>query len=319
MENTMLTATGKLHPAAHFVTSDVIRLRDKIVNSYIIRDSGSDTWVIVDAGMSPGHAKKIFSVAESIFGTNARPAAIVLTHGHFDHVGALEKLLERWNVPVFAHELELPFLDGRSDYPPPDPTVGGGLMARMSPLFSRQGRDMEDRVQVLPRGGVVPHLSGWQWLHTPGHTAGHISLFKDEDRTLIAGDAFVTVKNESLLAVLLRKKMVSRPPAYFTTNWEQARNSIDELASLRPQIAATGHGIPMYGDALRRELDLLVQEFDDVMPRDGRYVRHPAISDADGVQFVPPAVPDPVPKVIAALALGFVAGLMINSIRRRRI
>ena len=318
MEDTMLTATGKTHPAAHFVTSDVIRLRDKIVNSYIIRDSGSDSWVIVDAGMSPGHAKKIFAVAESIFGEGARPSAIVLTHGHFDHVAALEKLLERWNVPIFAHDLELPFLDGRSDYPPPDPTVGGGLMARVSPLFSRKGLDLEDRVQALPIGGAVPHLPDWRWIHTPGHTAGHVSLFRDSDRTLVAGDAFVTVKNESFLAVLMQKKMVSRPPAYFTTNWVQARNSVDELAALRPQIAATGHGLPMVGDSLRHELDLLVQEFERVMPRDGRYVRHPAISDADGVQFIPPAVPDPVPKLVAAFALGIAAGVVINSVRKRR-
>ena len=307
-----------LHPDAYFVTSDVIRLRDKIVNSYIIANPSSDSWVVVDAGMSAGHAKKIFAVAQSMFGDDAQPSAIILTHAHFDHVGALEKLLERWNVPVFAHELELPFLDGRSDYPPPDPTVGGGLMARMSPVFSRRGKDIGDRVQALPVGGVVPHLPEWRWIHTPGHTAGHISLFNDNDRTLIAGDAFVTVKNESLVAVLLQKKLVSRPPAYFTTDWEQARNSVDKLASLRPEIAATGHGIPMNGETLRRELDLLVQEFEQLMPRDGRYVRHPAISDGDGIQFVPPAVPDPVPKLVAAFALGIAAGVVINSVRKRR-
>src|SRR4051812_3547901 len=102
------------------VTPQVTRLRDKIVNSYLVGEPSSGTWVIVDAGMTPGHAKKIFSAAAERFGPEAVPSAILLTHGHFDHVGALTPLLERWNVPVFAHELELPYLTGLSDYPPPD-------------------------------------------------------------------------------------------------------------------------------------------------------------------------------------------------------
>ena len=43
-----------------------------------------------------------------IYGKGARPATIILTHGHFDHVGALEQLAEHWNVPIYAHSLEAP-------------------------------------------------------------------------------------------------------------------------------------------------------------------------------------------------------------------
>jgi glyoxylase-like metal-dependent hydrolase (beta-lactamase superfamily II) len=39
-------------------------------------------------------------------------AAIIMTHGHFDHVGVLEDLAETWQAPVYAHELERPYLDG---------------------------------------------------------------------------------------------------------------------------------------------------------------------------------------------------------------
>lgn len=42
---------------------------------------------------------------------------MILTHGHFDHVGSIEALLERWPVPMFAHPLEFPFLTGREAYP----------------------------------------------------------------------------------------------------------------------------------------------------------------------------------------------------------
>ncbi|MFC8689659.1 MBL fold metallo-hydrolase [Brevibacillus porteri] len=51
---------------------------------------------------------------------SAKPKAIVLTHAHFDHIGSLEGLLRMWDVPVYAHQKELPFLTGKEDYPEPD-------------------------------------------------------------------------------------------------------------------------------------------------------------------------------------------------------
>jgi glyoxylase-like metal-dependent hydrolase (beta-lactamase superfamily II) len=69
-------------------------------------------WVLVDAGL-PGSAGTIRRHAAEIFGSEARPAAIILTHGHFDHVGALLTLATEWDVPVYAHPLELPYLTGR--------------------------------------------------------------------------------------------------------------------------------------------------------------------------------------------------------------
>src|SRR6188472_2552435 len=120
--------------------ANVARLRIGFVNVYFVgapdagrSDSTATPWVLVDAGLAMG-AAQILDVAAARFGPESRPAAIVLTHGHFDHVGALDALLHVWDVPVYAHALELPFLTGRADYPPPDPAVGAGLRARLSPL-----------------------------------------------------------------------------------------------------------------------------------------------------------------------------------------
>src|SRR5436309_9878821 len=244
-------------PARVFeVAPDVACLELPIVNVCFVgeRRAGDRGWVLVDTGM-PTSGRAIVREAERRFGAGARPSAIVMTHGHIDHAGSVRDLAELWDVPVYAHRLEAPYLTGRSDYPPGDPTVGGGAMARLGPrLFSRRAIDLGSRFHLLPQDGTVPGMPGWRWIHTPGHTPGHVSLFRDEDRVLIAGDAFVTTRQESLISVLTRRQEVSRPPAYFTPDWASSRASVQELARLDPATAATGHRMPKFGPRLHREL-----------------------------------------------------------------
>jgi glyoxylase-like metal-dependent hydrolase (beta-lactamase superfamily II) len=264
------------------VAEGVFRVPLSIVNAYLVGPPGAGDrgWVLVDAGLTFSRPAIVRHAAEA-FGRDSRPAAILLTHGHFDHVGSLEALAERWDVPVYAHPLEVPYVTGRADYPPPDPTVGGGAMAWMSPLYPRRAIDLGDRVRPLPDGGAVPHLAGWRWVHTPGHAPGHVSFFRDADRTLIAGDAFVTTKQESFFAALFKPEAVHGPPAYFTSDWDEARSSVRWLAQLAPEVAATGHGVPMRGEEMRRQLNRLAGAFDRLaVPAHGRYVRHPVPAGA---------------------------------------
>src|SRR3954466_6081198 len=254
----------------HTVTSDVAYLRTGIVNVILYGRPGapSGSWVLIDAGL-PGSAGRIMHAAEEWIGPWARPAAIVLTHGHFDHVGSLQMLLEQWDVPGYAHPLEPPYLTGRSAYPPPDPTVGGGTMAMLSRFYPRGPINLGLRLRAFADDGSVPGMPGWRWIHTPGHTPGHVSFFREEDRTLIAGDAFVTTKQESALAVLTQRPEIHGPPAYFTTDWEAARRpgeaarrSVQARAALEPRLAAPGHGIPLGGEPMRAGLQALARDFD---------------------------------------------------------
>jgi glyoxylase-like metal-dependent hydrolase (beta-lactamase superfamily II) len=299
MRNNIKKSTGSVL----MVAPDVACLQLSLVNVYLVGAprSRSRGWVLVDTGM-PTSRRAIERTAEQLYGIDVPPSAIVLTHGHFDHVGTVRELASHWDVPVYAHTLELPYLTGRSDYPPPDPTVGGGALATVaSRFFPESGINLSWRAHPLPEDGSVPGMPGWRWIHTPGHTPGHVSLFRDQDRVLIAGDAFVTMRQESLLCVLTRRQEVWRPPAYFTPDWSAARRSVQALARLEPSVAATGHGIPMSGPEMRAELHELAQKFDlFAVPPHGRYVGSPAVADETGVLAVPPPVRDPLPWAAAA-------------------
>jgi len=250
------------------IAAGVVGLRISVVNVFAV--AGESGWTLIDAGLN-GSAGRLKSWAAEHFG-DAAPNAIVLTHAHFDHVGAIDA----WNVPVYAHVEELPYVTGERLYPPPDPTVGGGLMARMASAYPRELVDLGDRARPLAADGSVPGMPEWRWIHTPGHTAGHVSLFRDADRALIAGDAFCTTKQESLLAVATQRPELHGPPAYFTTDWDAARESVRRLAALEPAFIAPGHGQPMAGTETARALHELADRFDEVArPGQGRYIEHP--------------------------------------------
>ena len=108
--------------------------------------------------------------------------------------------------------------------------------------------NVSGRLRPLPDDGSVPAMPGWRWIHTPGHSVGHISLWREADRALIAGDAIVTT-------------------------------------SLYPRLVITGHGQPMQGPAMGQALQQLAAEFDAVaLPSEGRYRDLPArAEDGTGI------------------------------------
>ncbi|WP_232058292.1 MBL fold metallo-hydrolase [Nibribacter ruber] len=299
------------------VAPGIMGMEIVFVNLYFV-ENPDGSWVLVDAGLYAS-ADRIRKAAEEKFGKSNPPKAILLTHGHFDHVGALQTLADYWNVPVFTHPLELPYLTGLSSYPPPDSSVGGGGMAYMSFMYPKKPITFHGRLETLPPDGSVPFAPEWKWLETPGHSPGHVSFFRERDRVLLVGDAFVTRKPESAMAVLTQKKEVCGPPAYFTPDWDAARASVQKLAGLRPLVAASGHGLPMQGEQLERELSDLARLFDQLaVPSQGRYVGNPAITDERGVVELPPTVKNTVPKVLATAGLVALAGMAAYSLAKNR-
>lgn len=251
------------------VATNIRGLRIAFVNVFAVTH-GDGSWTLIDASL-PFTATAIQRWARKFASTP--PNAIFLTHGHFDHVSAARDLAEEWNVPIFAHPLEIPYLTGLKEYPAPNVGAGGGAMSLLSPLYPRGPIDLGDRLHLMPYSDSedLPHMPGWKIMHTPGHTPGHVSLFRAEDRCLLVGDAFCTTKPESFFeAAITQTPALHGPPAYFTSDWAAARESVKRLASLKPLIAAPGHGQPLSGATLPEQLRELASQFDRLAVPDNR-------------------------------------------------
>ena len=246
------------------IAPGVLGLRIVFVNVFgVTHPDGS--WTLIDAAL-PGSAARIKSWAKEHFASP--PNAIVLTHGHFDHVSAAKELADEWDVPIYAHPLEFPYLTGQQEYAAPNWKAGGGAMSLLSPTLPKGPIDLGQRLVALPGEGselTLSQLPGWTLLHTPGHTPGHVSFLRKEDQTLLVGDAFCTTKPESFFqAALAQHTELHGPPAYFTSDWAAAKVSVRKLAALEPRIVAPGHGKPLSGPDVARGLHKLADDFERI-------------------------------------------------------
>lgn len=137
-------------------------------NCYIAMNPETKEAVVIDPG---DEASRIQREADRL---GARVQGILLTHGHFDHVMAMEELKSVWNVPVYACEKEAEILA--------DPNknltyqfLGGGLSLK---------------ADVLLKDQETVSLAGYTFrvLHTPGHTGGSCCYYAEEEKVLFSGD-----------------------------------------------------------------------------------------------------------------------------------
>lgn len=241
-------------------------------NVYFVRSGSS--WVLIDAALA-NCGRLIRKTAESLFGVNTRPASILLTHDHPDHAGSALELARMWDCPVYVHPDELPLvaiedLSTIEKYANPLdrwivlPLLRAMPRRRVEAMLSRAS--IKDVVQAFDPSAAVPSLSDWECIPTPGHTPGHVAFFRTSDRVLITGDAIVTVDLNSFWGFLLwglrlNTQRVSGPPWYSTWNWRAAKESVTALAGLEPRVLASGHGVPMSGDKIARELRAFADHF----------------------------------------------------------
>jgi glyoxylase-like metal-dependent hydrolase (beta-lactamase superfamily II) len=188
------------------------------VNAYVVGD------VLVDAGYSLQGKKVVDAV-------RGRPiTGHVLTHAHVDHAGGSKRVCDELGLEVACGAADVPVV--RSGRPP---TGNAGPLSAVLGLYARfppapVGRELREGDEVGP-GFVV--------LDVPGHSAGHIALWREADRVLICGDVFF---NMDLLTTI---PGLHEPPGIFTPDPETNRRSAKRLAALNPDLALFGHGPPL--------------------------------------------------------------------------
>lgn len=250
------------HAEATEIISDVAMYRTLVSNVYMIDNPSNRSWILIDTGIFSYH-NRIIAAAKKRF-QDLPPKAIILTHGHFDHAGSAKALAKYWDVQIFVHENEVPYLNGTKSYPPVDPTVGGGMLSLLSPLFPRKPINLSNWLQPITTDFIESVLPGWTIIETPGHTPGHISLFRKKDRTLIAGDVVTTENPESVLSIFFPLSKVYGPPAFFTADWDLAKTSVKAISELHPNVLLAGHGLPMKDENVKDGLQYLLEHFEEI-------------------------------------------------------
>jgi glyoxylase-like metal-dependent hydrolase (beta-lactamase superfamily II) len=204
-----------------------------LVNAYVIGN------VLVDTGLptSAGTLKRV--VREHDIKT------IALTHAHGDHVGSAKKLRDEFDLPVWVGAADKEATEqGKAVKKDPFNTPGISVIAGLLGDFAAVPVE-----KTLREGDEL--AAGFTVLDTPGHSPGHVSFWRAEDKVLICGDVFFNMN------ILTTAYGLRQPPGPFTLNPKQNRDSERRLAELRPRVVGFGHGPVIDGDAATKLTDFV--------------------------------------------------------------
>ena len=154
--------------------------------------------------------------------------AHALTHAHPDHFGSSHAICEALGIPLWCGERDAHVVQGAR----PEPAEG-----RVARLLVRM--PLPEPHAVERRLGEGDEVAGFTVLDTPGHSPGHVSYWRESDRTLLCGDVYFN------LNMLTLRPGLHEPPRVLTHDPERNRESIRRLAALRPALVLFGHGPPL--------------------------------------------------------------------------
>ena len=140
----------------------VVRSMDQ--NVYFYYDENTMEGVVIDPG---NNAEIIMSLVEE---NNIKVKAILLTHGHFDHIGAIPKIRQKYDWPIAVHDWEVDVLSQE------------GLN------FSELGSQSKPNI-ILQDGDIITvGEAELKVIHTPGHTVGGVCFYSEKDNLVFTGD-----------------------------------------------------------------------------------------------------------------------------------
>jgi hydroxyacylglutathione hydrolase len=203
------------------LAEDVYQLRGRPPNAINVYLAGD---VLIDAATRQAEKRIMRQIAGKAVTAHA------LTHAHPDHQGSSHAVCEKLSIPLWCGQGDVPM------------TETPGALAEASSGWATW---VQRRFWVGPAHPVARSLvegdevAGFTVLETPGHSVGHISFWRESDRTLIAGDVLFN------LNMLTGRPGLREPPVPFTPDPARNRASARRLAELRPALACFGHGPPL--------------------------------------------------------------------------
>ena len=207
------------------------------INAYLIEEGGRVT--IVDAGVS-GYYKELPAELAAMGRTIDDVEALVLTHGHSDHIGFAERLRTEHRVPVSVHEDDAALARGEVKNPANGfgPTKLGPLMGFLWFTLMRGGLRTRHigEVSTFGEGATLDVPGSPRVILTPGHTPGSAALHFPSHDALLVGDAFATYA----VTTGVRGPQV----APFTADAAQAVDSLQRIEDVTASLVLPGHGDP---------------------------------------------------------------------------
>lgn len=182
---------------------------------------------------------------EILAAAGGRLERVILSHSHIDHRGGASEL----GAPVYCHPDEVADVEGD----------GGGSYTDFGLIENEQVRKLLPRLHAAWDGGPVKiagtlaedeQIAGFRVIHTPGHAPGHIALFRESDRLLLAADTIYTFDTETAQPTGARV-----PHAFANWNTELARESIRRLIPLRATSIWAGHSNAVEGSDIDQQLE----------------------------------------------------------------
>lgn len=161
--------------------------------------------VLVDVGM-PGSLEDIKAFMEKAGVPFEHLDAVILTHQDIDHIGSIQEIVKALDKPIdiYAHAEDQPYIEGDLVPIKMTPEWNAQMLSRLPEEMREQAKTMlpspvsVKMTKIVSDGDVLPFFGGVQIIFTPGHTPGHISLYHLSSKTLIAGDATVSLEGELL-------------------------------------------------------------------------------------------------------------------------
>jgi glyoxylase-like metal-dependent hydrolase (beta-lactamase superfamily II) len=241
------------------VAIGVTRVEGSRTNFYIIEDG--DTICLVDTGY-PGDFRVLVAALESIGRSPADVTAVLLTHGHVDHIGSAERLRTEHGSPVHVHNEEANHAKGKADEVISTSYMVSHLWWPKMAFFLlnaiRAGALKVQRVREVVMFGEAPtglDLPGHPIpIFTPGHTSGHCAFHLPDRGVVMTGDALIT--HDSLTHATGPRLLHEA----FNHDQESSVRSLERFRNLKADTLLPGHGDPFYGspaDAVDHALRVL--------------------------------------------------------------